>query len=70
MTCVYKASGEISCSCAKAARMQMCVNACVNGIVHPKMKILSLITRRHVVSNLQDICSSSEDKWRYFWWNV
>ncbi len=35
------------------------------GIVHPKMKILSLSTHAHVVPN---ICSSSEHKWRYFWW--
>ncbi len=35
-------------------------------IVHPKMKILSWITHPHVVPNLQDLCSSSEHKLRYF----
>ncbi len=41
----------------------------LKGIVHPKMKILSLITHPHVVPNLKDLCSSSEHKLRYFWWN-
>ncbi len=39
------------------------------GLVHQKMKILSLITHPHVVSNPWDIRSSSEHKLRYFWWN-
>ncbi len=34
----------------------------LKGIVHPKMKILSLITHPHVVPNLKDLCSSSEHK--------
>ncbi len=42
---------------------------CVKGIVHPKMKILSLITHRHVFPNPQDLRSSSEHKLTYFWWN-
>jgi len=42
----------------------------VKGKVHPKMKILSLITHpHHVVPNLDDVCSFSEHKWRSFWWN-
>ncbi len=40
------------------------------GIVHPKIKILSLITHPHVVFNLHDLCSSSEHKLRYFWLNL
>ncbi len=36
------------------------------GIVHPKIKILSLITHPHVVPNLQDLHSSSEHKLKYF----
>ncbi len=36
------------------------------GLVHTKMKILSLITHLHVVTNLQDHRSSSEHKLRYF----
>ncbi len=39
------------------------------GIVHPKMKILSLIIHPHVVPNPKDLCSSSEHK-LYFWWNL
>ncbi len=42
----------------------------LKGIVHPKMKILSLITHPHVVPNLKDLHSSSEHKLRYFWWNL
>ncbi len=38
-------------------------------MVHPKMKILSLITRPHVVPNPQDLHSYSEHKLRYVWWN-
>ncbi len=38
------------------------------GIVHPKIKILPLITHPRVVPNLQDL-SSSEHKLRLFWWN-
>jgi len=33
------------------------------------MKILSVITHPHVVPKMQDFCSSSENKLRYFWWN-
>ncbi len=40
------------------------------GIVHPTMKILSLITPPHVVPNPWDLCSSSEQKLRYFWWSL
>ncbi len=40
------------------------------GIVHPKMKILSLITHPHVVPNSKDLSSSSEQTFRYFWWNL
>ncbi len=40
----------------------------VKGIVHPKMKILFLITL--VVPNPYDLRSSSEHKLRYFWWNL
>ncbi len=39
------------------------------GIVHPKMKILSIITHSHVIPNPKDLRSSSEHKLRYFWWN-
>ncbi len=39
------------------------------GIVHSKMKILSLITHPHVVPNQQDLRSSSECKLKYFCWN-
>ncbi len=39
----------------------------LKGIVHPKMKILSLITHPHVVPNPLDLRSSSEHKLRYFW---
>ncbi len=31
---------------------------------------LTLITHPHVVPNPWDFCSSSEHKWRYFWWNL
>ncbi len=41
----------------------------IKGIVHPKMKILSLITHPHFVPNPSDLCSSSEQKLRCFWWN-
>ncbi len=37
-------------------------------IVPTKMNILSLITHCHVVSNLQDLPLSSEQKLRYFCW--
>ncbi len=40
----------------------------LKGIVHPKMKILSLITPPHVIPNLSDLHSSSEHKLSYFWW--
>ncbi len=36
------------------------------GIVHPKMKIMSLSTHPHVVSKPQDFPSSSEHKLKYF----
>jgi len=36
------------------------------GIVHPKMKILSVFTNPHVVPNLYDLVSSEEHKTRYF----
>ncbi len=39
------------------------------GLVHPKMKIMSLITHPHVVPNLWELCSSSEHNLRCFWWN-
>ncbi len=39
-------------------------------LVHPIMKILSLITHPHVVPNPQDRRSSSEHRLRYFWWNL
>ncbi len=39
----------------------------LKGLVHPKCKILSLITHPHVVSNPWDLRSSSEHKLRYFW---
>ncbi len=48
---------------------------CIKGIVYKKMKILSLITHDHVVPtretlmNEMNLCSSSEHKLRYFWWN-
>ncbi len=35
-----------------------------------KMKILSLITHPHFVPNPSDLCSSSEQKLRCFWWNT
>ncbi len=35
-------------------------------IVHPKMKIPSLITHPHAVPNLEDLCSSSEHKLNIF----
>ncbi len=38
-------------------------------IVHPKMKMQSLITHPHVVPNPEDLLSSSEHKLRYFLWN-
>ncbi len=38
-------------------------------IVHPKMKILSLITHLHVFPNPEDFCSSLEHKLGYVWWN-
>ncbi len=38
----------------------------LKGIVHPKIKILSLITHPHVVPNLWDLRSSSDDKLRKF----
>ncbi len=37
------------------------------GLVHPKMKIMSLITHPHVDPNPQDLHSSSKNKLRYFW---
>ncbi len=37
----------------------------IKGIVHPKMKILSLITHLHVIPNLSYLWSSSELKLRY-----
>ncbi len=42
---------------------------CIKGLVHPKKKILSLITHPHVISNTQDIRSSSEHRLRYVWLN-
>ncbi len=39
------------------------------GIDPPKCKIVSLITHHHVVPHPLDPRSSSERKWRYFWWN-
>ncbi len=38
----------------------------LKGIVHPKMKILSLITHLHVVPKLEDLHSSLEHKYKYF----
>ncbi len=38
----------------------------MEGIVHQKMKILSLITHPHVIPNMQELCSSSEHKLRFF----
>ncbi len=38
----------------------------VKVLVHPKRKILSLITHPDVVPNPWDLRSSSEHKWRYF----
>ncbi len=42
-------------------------NTLLKGTVHPKMKMVSLITHPHVVPirNLQDIRSSSEHKCKY-----
>ncbi len=39
----------------------------VKVIVHPKIKILSLMTCPHIIPNLQDLRSSSLHKLRYFW---
>ncbi len=50
-------------------------NYCVKGIVHPTIKILSLITHPHVVL-LTQTCktihfhSFMKHKLRYFWWNL
>ncbi len=38
---------------------------CLKVLVHPTMKIMSLITHPHVVQNPKDLCSSSEHKLRY-----
>ncbi len=46
-----------------------CWDLSLKGMVHPRMKILSLITLPHVVPNPQDLRSSSERKLRCFWWN-
>ncbi len=42
------------------------VTCAIKGIVHPKMKMMSLITHPHVIPNPKDLCSSSEHKLRYF----
>jgi len=42
----------------------------VKGLVHPKMKIKSLITHPYAVPTPEDLHSSSEHKWRYFWLNL
>ncbi len=43
------------------------VNGAFKGIVHSKMKTLSLITHPHVIPkpSFQDLCSSSEHKLKY-----
>jgi len=38
----------------------------LKGLVHPKMKMMSLITHPHVIPNPKDLRSSSEHKLRYF----
>jgi len=38
----------------------------VKGIVHSKMKILSLFTYPYVIPNLYEFLSSAEHKIRYF----
>ncbi len=38
----------------------------LKGIVHPKMKIMSLITHPRVDANLYECLSSVKHKWRYF----
>ncbi len=42
----------------------------LKGTVHPKIKILSLITHPYVIPNPLDFRPSSEHKLRYFWWNT
>jgi len=41
----------------------------IKGIVHPKMKFLSLITHPRVVPNPYDLWTSLEHILRYVWWN-
>jgi len=38
----------------------------LKGLVHPKMKIVSVFTHPHVVPTPLDLRSSSEHKLRYF----
>jgi len=46
---------DISCNCTSY----------INGLIHPKIKILS-VTHPHVVQTPYDFSSSSEHKLRYF----
>ncbi len=39
------------------------------NLIHPKIKILSLITHPHVVPKPVNLRSSLDHKLRYFWWN-
>jgi len=41
------------------------ISTCLKGLVHPKMKILSVFTHPHVVPNLHVFIFSAEDKGRY-----
>ncbi len=63
---VYVAS-DITCGSSQPLFHLQGVALLVTGTVHPKMKIMSLITHPHVVPipNLQDIRSSSEHKCKY-----
>jgi len=38
---------------------------CIKGLVHPKMKILSVFTHPHVVPNLSVFICTAEHKGRY-----
>ncbi len=42
----------------------------IKGLLHPKMKILSLITYPQVFPNLKKLCSTSENNLRYFGWKT
>ncbi len=46
--------------------MQVQEHTLFEGIVHPEIKIISLIAHPYVIPNQQDLCSSSEHKLRYF----